>query len=83
MNEWWTDESRYEHVGYVEFGYNSIHEFEVYKDKVTGKYVTCYHDDPDQPGTIEELNEFAKEYTDPKYLPQLNEYIQLKKKLGI
>lgn len=76
-DNWWEDESTWEHVGYVEFGHHSIHEFEVYKNKHDGSIATCYHDDPYVPGSIEELKEMARDYSEPKYARQLQNFYDL------
>ena len=62
--EWYEDSSSYQWVGHVEFGHNSVYDFELYRDVSTGDIVVCDHEDSDQPMPLNDLVNFALDYTD-------------------
>jgi len=64
MGEWYENESRYTHVGFVETGEHSIYEFEIYRDRRTNDLVCLDHEDPDAPVSLSEVREFFKERGD-------------------
>ena len=67
----WYESPTLKYLTSVEFGYNSIHDFDIYQDVNTGEYLTLYHDDPDVPGSLAEIAEcMAVSDADPRYAPQ-------------
>lgn len=68
----WFDSTELEHIGFIEFGFNSITEIEVYQNKY-GKLLFCDHDDPDTIYDINYIKECVSNCNDSKYDEQVSE----------
>ena len=66
----WYDDKSLTHLGMIEFGFNSITEIEVYRDK-NGTLLFCDHDEPDDIMDIDYVKSCVEDCNHPRYDDQV------------